>query len=572
MSTHNSVPTAAGLASSASGFAALCLAATHAAGLTLSADELSALARRGSGSAARSIHGGFVEMFPGQRSDGADALARPLLAPEAWDVRLVVAVTARGPKAIGSTAAMDRTAATSPFYDAWVASVARDLADARAAIAARDLHRLGPVVERSALRMHASAMAAEPGILYWRPATLAAIRVVQEAREAGGPVGYFTMDAGPHVKVLCQAADAAALAARLQAGARRGAHPDRPPGPGGRGPGGRVKPGRATLKGSPLVLAPGKLFLAGEYAVLEGGVAVVAAASRYALAQFQPQMAPTSALVAEATARARAALGDVAAAVPEGAAQVSTDTFFLEGVKLGLGSSAAAAVAAAGALLEYAGVSLAVNRELLFSVADAAHRASQGGVGSGADIATAVYGGFVRFVRLPDSAPVISRILPPPDLHVVVFWTRTAARTAQLVTEVRAFAERAPQGYAERMGALRAAAGAFAEAFTAHDARGVVRWADACHRSLADLGEAADLPIVTPEVARAAELARHFGGAAKPSGAGGGDLGVAFFSEARAAHTFVARCPEELLVLDLQLGATGAYRRLPSGVETFKKD
>lgn len=216
VSTHNSVPTAAGLASSASGFAALCLAATQAAGLTLSADELSALARRGSGSAARSIHGGFVEMFPGQRSDGADALARPLLAPEAWDVRLVVAVTARGPKAIGSTAAMDRTAATSPFYDAWVASVARDLADARAAIAARDLHRLGPVVERSALRMHASAMAAEPGILYWRPATLAAIRVVQEAREAGGPVGYFTMDAGPHVKVLCQAADAAALAARLQ--------------------------------------------------------------------------------------------------------------------------------------------------------------------------------------------------------------------------------------------------------------------------------------------------------------------------------------------------------------------
>jgi phosphomevalonate kinase len=333
-----------------------------------------------------------------------------------------------------------------------------------------------------------------------------------------------------------------------------------------------LKPGRATLKGSPLVLAPGKLFLAGEYAVLEGGVAVVAAASRYALAQFQPDMAPASTLVAEAIARARAALGDVAEAVPEGSALVSTDTFSIDGVKLGLGSSAAAAVAAAGSLLEYAGVSLAVNRELLFSVADSAHRASQGGLGSGADIAAAVYGGFVRYVRLPDSAPVISRILPPPDLHVVVFWTRTPARTARLITEVLTFAERAPQGYAERIGVLRAAAGAFAEAFGARDARGVVRWAAACHQALGELGEAAELPIVTPEVARAAELARSFGGAAKPSGAGGGDLGVAFFTEARAAHTFTARCPEGLLVLDLQLGATGAYRRLPSGIESFKKD
>jgi diphosphomevalonate decarboxylase len=217
VSTHNTVPTAAGLASSASGFAALCLAATRAAGLSLSPDELSALARRGSGSAARSIHGGFVEMSPGQRADGADAIARPLPDTGGWDVCLVVAVTASGPKAIGSGEAMSRTAATSPYYEAWLASVARDLADARAAIAARDLHRLGPVMERNALRMHASAMAAEPPILYWRPATLAAMRAVQDAREAGGPVGYFTMDAGPHVKALCLTADAPALVERLAA-------------------------------------------------------------------------------------------------------------------------------------------------------------------------------------------------------------------------------------------------------------------------------------------------------------------------------------------------------------------
>ncbi len=214
--TRNSVPTAAGLASSASGFAALALAATRAAGLALSADQLSELARRGSGSAARSIHGGFVEMSPGRRPDGADAIARPLLEPGAWDVCLVVAVTASEAKTIGSTAAMQRTAATSPFYRAWIESVDRDLADARAAIETRDLHRLGAVVERSALRMHATAMGAEPPILYWNPATVAAMRAVKGARESAGPGGYFTMDAGPHVKVLCLAADAPVIAALLQ--------------------------------------------------------------------------------------------------------------------------------------------------------------------------------------------------------------------------------------------------------------------------------------------------------------------------------------------------------------------
>jgi diphosphomevalonate decarboxylase len=214
--TRNSVPTAAGLASSASGFAALALAASRAAGLALGPAELSALARRGSGSAARSVFGGLVEMDPGQRADGADAVAHQLLEPGAWDLRLVVALTERGPKAIGSTAAMENTAATSPYYPAWLASVPADLTAARQAIEARDLRGLGAVAERSALRMHASAMAAEPAIIYWTPATLAAMRAVLEMRRSQGIDAYFTMDAGPHVKVLCRAADAERTAATLQ--------------------------------------------------------------------------------------------------------------------------------------------------------------------------------------------------------------------------------------------------------------------------------------------------------------------------------------------------------------------
>jgi diphosphomevalonate decarboxylase len=216
VTTDNSVPTAAGLASSASGFAALALAATRAAGLELSPPELSALARIGSGSAARSIFGGFVEMARGERADGSDAIARPLPDGDGWDVRLVVAITAAGPKAIGSTAAMTHTARTSPYYDAWIAGVPSDLAAARAAIAARELPALGAVAERSALRMHASAMAADPAIIYWNAATLAAIARVRALRDAGTPA-FFTIDAGPHVKALCRAADAEAVAVALRA-------------------------------------------------------------------------------------------------------------------------------------------------------------------------------------------------------------------------------------------------------------------------------------------------------------------------------------------------------------------
>jgi diphosphomevalonate decarboxylase len=109
---------------------------------------------------------------------------------------------------------MDRTAATSPYYAAWVASTERDLPEARAALEARDLDRLGAIAEHSALRMHACALAAEPAIIYWNPTTLAAIQAVLALR-AAGTAAYFTIDAGPHVKALTRTADAPAVAAAL---------------------------------------------------------------------------------------------------------------------------------------------------------------------------------------------------------------------------------------------------------------------------------------------------------------------------------------------------------------------
>lgn len=211
----NDFPTASGLASSASAYAALAVAASRAAGLELPARELSALARRGSGSAARSVFGGLVLMHAGD-SDAA-AFAEPLEHDREWPLRMVIAIIGGGaPKAHGSRDAMEHCAATSPLHQGWLASVPGDLAAARAAITACDTDALGRVAERSAMTMHASAMAARPAILYWQPATVACLHEVQAMR-AAGIRGYATIDAGPHVKVLTEADQAGAVAARLQA-------------------------------------------------------------------------------------------------------------------------------------------------------------------------------------------------------------------------------------------------------------------------------------------------------------------------------------------------------------------
>ena len=213
--SENSFPTASGLASSASAFAALAGAATRAAGLALSPTELSVLARRGSGSAARSIFGGFVEMHAGERADGSDAYAVPVAVD--LSVALVVAVVAGGmAKAVSSRSGMDHTSATSPLYAGWLETVPGDLAAARQALAARDLPALGEIAERSALTMHASAIAARPGVVYWRGATVEALHAVRTLR-AEGTGAWATIDAGPHVKVLCAPADAARVAAALAA-------------------------------------------------------------------------------------------------------------------------------------------------------------------------------------------------------------------------------------------------------------------------------------------------------------------------------------------------------------------
>ena len=212
--SRNNFPTGAGLASSASGFAALVRAADRALELDLPAAELSALARRGSGSAARSIFGGFVEMQTGSESDG-EAVACPLLAAADWPLEVVVAITSTDVKPVGSTEGMQLTAATSPYYEAWVAAAAQDIDVARRAVLERDFDALAAVSEHSCLKMHGLMLTAQPGLIYWNGATVECMHRVRELRADGVPV-FFTIDAGPQLKALCQPEAAAMVAAALE--------------------------------------------------------------------------------------------------------------------------------------------------------------------------------------------------------------------------------------------------------------------------------------------------------------------------------------------------------------------
>jgi diphosphomevalonate decarboxylase len=213
--TENNFPTASGLASSASGFAALAAAAARAAGLEIPPWRLAQLARMGSGSAARSVFGGFVELAAGVRPDGADCLPHELLPHDAWDIRLVIAVNGRAEKAVGSTEGMERTKNTSPYYLSWIETHAVDMDHARRAIHGKNFRRLGEVTESSCFKMHAAIMAAAPPIIYWNGTTVEAIRAVRELREKRGLEAYITIDAGPHVKVLCQARHSREIARSL---------------------------------------------------------------------------------------------------------------------------------------------------------------------------------------------------------------------------------------------------------------------------------------------------------------------------------------------------------------------
>lgn len=193
--TSNNFPTAAGLASSASGFAALVTAIDHACALGMDAATRSRFARRASGSAGRSIFGGVVAL------SGPEWTGTTILSPTDWPLQVVVAITNAGRKSVSSSVGM-RLSERSPYYPAWVESTAADFAAAQNAVIERDFGRLAEIAEHSCLKMHGLMLATPPGLLYWNAASTACLHAIRQLRETGSEV-FFTMDAGPQVKAVC---------------------------------------------------------------------------------------------------------------------------------------------------------------------------------------------------------------------------------------------------------------------------------------------------------------------------------------------------------------------------------
>jgi diphosphomevalonate decarboxylase len=213
----NDFPAAAGIASSASAFAALSLAASRAAGLALNERELSILARQGSGSACRSIPDGWARWEAG--CDNETSYAFKIAPPEHWDLSITTVVFSEQAKEIASSEGHE-IARTSPFYPARLAQLGRTLETVQNALFSQDFVAFGMAVEREAVSMHAIAMTADPGegwlsgVYYWQAWTMGLIQQVQAWRRDGLLV-YFTIDAGPNVHLLCEAGNQPALEAAL---------------------------------------------------------------------------------------------------------------------------------------------------------------------------------------------------------------------------------------------------------------------------------------------------------------------------------------------------------------------
>jgi phosphomevalonate kinase len=208
-----------------------------------------------------------------------------------------------------------------------------------------------------------------------------------------------------------------------------------------------------------------------------------------------------------------------------------------------------------------AGLAVVDSTDLIFDVASAAHREAQGGLGSGADVAAAVYGGLLHYTRAARGSATIRRLPPLSGVEMVVFSTGTASSTVDCLKAVTAFAAASPETHRQLLPPIADAVVRFEGGLFARDASELFAAIGAAHAGMEMLGQAANVPIVTPVLAHAAVVANEVGGAAKPSGAGGGDVGIAFLPDPEAAEEFRARARGlGLGILDLYVDPTGVAR------------
>ena len=313
------------------------------------------------------------------------------------------------------------------------------------------------------------------------------------------------------------------------------------------------------------ILAPAKAMIVGEYAVLDGSPAVVAAIHCFASATLQGEPgSPASPFILAAQEQARAALNargiDVAQAGLDRLPLVDTSSFSRDGRKLGLGSSASATVAAVGCWFAAAGLDIEnadIRRELA-QVARQAHDIAQGVRGSGADILAATWGG-LRIVGTTE-ADCPAPLALPPGLCLRLVATTESASTSVLVARYRAAGD-ATQPARDQ---LAQAARHFISACQQSDAAQALQAVRNAYDGYVQLGSAIGCPLATDEHAAIAAAARALGGAAKPSGAGGGDLAVALLPTEDAAQRLQGRLPSGLFVLPLQVSERGIHQASPA--------
>lgn len=211
--SENNFPTAVGLASSASGFAALTMAATSAAGLDIDKKQLSIISRQGSGSSCRSIYGGYVEWIKSERSE--DSYAVQIANQNHMDIRDIAVVISKKKRKMGTREGMRLSMKTSPLYNARLKIVEENLRKAKEAINNKDFTTLGKTAEADCLTMHAVAMTTNPALIYWEPKTLEVMEKVYQWRDEGLEC-YYTIDTGANMHIFCLPENADEIVKRVK--------------------------------------------------------------------------------------------------------------------------------------------------------------------------------------------------------------------------------------------------------------------------------------------------------------------------------------------------------------------
>ncbi len=273
-----------------------------------------------------------------------------------------------------------------------------------------------------------------------------------------------------------------------------------------------------------MIAVPGKAILCGEYAVLWGAPAISTAVSRQVHADVVDGESE-SPFVRAALTYAREYIDSVGGRSNAKSVKIDSSALYENGTKLGLGSSAAVTVATVAALYRDAGLELS-DKNQIFSLAHAAHSDAQGTRGSGVDVATSIWGGTIRFTPQKSGQPVIAPVTLPPALDVTFVFTGKSASTAAQVDKIEELAQRDSALHLRLISRLTELATMFSRALELSDVATMLRTTNEYSDGMAALGNAAGVDIVTSELKTIHEIARKHNGAGKPSGAGGGDLGI----------------------------------------------